>query len=101
MLFEQMVLQELSEQEYMAMKAEVENELVRLREVQATVENHVALEKENAKIKSANVELAHQVQKAGQISSELVDALIERVYVYPEHEIEIVWKVKCFYVEES
>ena len=46
------------------------------------------------KVKSARTELAREVVGAGGLMAGLSDTLIDRVYVYPNNQVEIVWKVK-------
>lgn len=95
-LFEQMILGELSEQEYRKKKSALDNELVRLQEVQTGILTQLSQQRADEETKNANRELARKVVDIGQLSAELVDALIERVYVYPGKNIEIVWKVAGF-----
>lgn len=95
-LFEQMILGELSEQEYRDNKAALDAELVRLQETQAALSTKLAQQQTDEKTKKANKALAQKVVDMGNLSSELVDALIERVYVYPGQNVEIVWKVAGF-----
>ena len=95
-LFEQMILGELSEQEYRDNKAALDAELVRLQETQAALSTKLAQQQTDEKTKKANKALAQKVVDMGNLSSELVDALIERVYVYPGQNVEIVWKVSGF-----
>lgn len=95
-LFEQMILGELSEQEYRDKKAALDAELVRLQETQAALSTKLAQQQADEKTKKANKVLAQKVVDMGNLSSELVDALIERVYVYPGQNVEIVWKVAGF-----
>ena len=95
-MFEQMVLHELSEQEYRMKKGALDVELTRLQEVQAALSTQLSRRQADAKTKSANRVLAERVVDARQFSIELVDMLIERVYVYPGQNIEIVWKVGGF-----
>lgn len=95
-LFEQMVLHEVSEQEYKMKKIVLDAELTRVQEVQATLSTQLSQQQENEQIKNANRALAKKVVDASQLSAELVNMLIERVYVYPGQNIEIVWKVAGF-----
>ena len=48
------------------------------------------------KAKSARTELAREVVGAGGLMAGLSDTLIDRVYVYPNNQVEIVWKMKDF-----
>ena len=51
------------------------------------------------KAKRARAELAREVMGAGGLTAGLADTLIERVYVYPNNQLEIVWKMKDFCME--
>lgn len=95
-LFEQMILGELSEPKYREKKAALDNELVRLKEMQSALSSQLSQVRVNEETKNANRALARKVVDIGQLSTELVDALIERVYVYPGQNVEIVWKVAGF-----
>ena len=53
------------------------------------------------KAKSARSELAREVVGAGGLMAGLSDTLIDRVYVYPNNQVEIVWKVKDFCMEAA
>lgn len=48
------------------------------------------------KSKNARTELAREVVGAGGLTVELADTLIGQVYVYPNKQVEIVWKMKDF-----
>ena len=53
------------------------------------------------KVKSARTELAREVVGAGGLMAGLSDTLIDRVYVYPNNQVEIVWKVKDVCMEAA
>ena len=53
------------------------------------------------KEKNARTELAREVVGAGGLTAGLADTLIDRVYVYPGNQIEIVWKIKDFCMEDA
>lgn len=46
------------------------------------------------KSKSTRTELAREVAGAGILTAGLADTLVNRVYVYPNNPVEIVWKMK-------
>lgn len=52
------------------------------------------------KEKNARTELAQKVSEAGGLTAGLAKTLIDRVYVYPDNQVEIVWKMKDFYIEK-
>ena len=49
--------------------------------------------------KSARSKLAQEVTGASGLTAGLADTLIDRVYVYPDNRVELVWKMKDFCVE--
>ena len=51
------------------------------------------------KAKSARTELAREVVGAGGLTAGLADTLIDRVYVYPNNQVEVIWKMKDFCME--
>lgn len=91
-LFEQMILGELSEREYRMKKGVLDAELTRLQEVQAALSTQLSQRQADEQTKNANRLLAEKVVDIGKLNTELVDMLIDRVYVYPQQNIEIVWK---------
>lgn len=95
-LFEQIVLHKLSEQEYRMKKGVLDAELARLQEVHAALSTQLSQRRADEQTKNANRLLAEKVVDIGKLNTELVDMLIDRVYVYPRQNIEIVWKVGGF-----
>ena len=95
-LFEQIVLHELSEQEYRMKKGVLDAELTRLQEVKAVLSTQLSQRQADEQTKNANRLLAEKVVDIGKLNTELVDMLIDRVYVYPQQNIEIVWKAGGF-----
>ena len=51
------------------------------------------LKREEQARQSSRQEIAHSVTEANVLTSELTDLLIEKVYVFPDNRIEIVYKV--------
>ena len=51
----------------------------------------------NGQKESAKTELVREVVGASGLTAELADILIDRVYVYPGSQVEIIWKIKGFY----
>lgn len=54
----------------------------------------------DAKTKSARTKLAREVVETGKIAAGLVDSLIDKVNVYPGNQVEILWKMQDFCIEE-
>lgn len=95
-LFERLILHELSEQEYREKKTALDAELARLQETRAVLSTQLSQQQASKQTKSVNEKLAQEVMGVERLSSDLVATLIDRVYVYPRQRIEIVWKVVDF-----
>ena len=98
-LYEQVLLKEISMEEYKAQKAGVDTELERLRQVHNTLTAEISQAKMDAKTKNARLELAREISAASGLNTALADALIERVDIYPGNQVDIVWKMKDFCTE--
>ena len=95
-LYEQLVLQQISMKDYKTQKAAVDSELDRLREIHSKLKMQTTRMQMTEKEKNAKSKLAREVVKAGSLTAGLADILIDRVYVYPGNQVEIVWKMKDF-----
>ena len=99
-LYERLVLQQISMEDYKTQKAAFDSELDRLREIHSRLKIQTSQMQVEEKGKSVRTKLAREVSGAGGLTAGLADELIDRVYVYPGNQIEIVWKVKDFCMEE-
>jgi len=99
-LYERLVLREVSMEKYKSSKAEIDKELVRLKKIHAALAEQTAHTQMEEKAKSARIELAQKISGENSLTAELADELIERVYVYPGNQVEIVWKTNDFCMEE-
>ena len=70
-----------------------------MREIHSNLKVRTSQMEMNEKAKSARTELAREVVGAGTLTAGLADTLIDRVYVYPNNQVEIVWKMKGFCME--
>ena len=93
-------MHEINLEEYKAQKAEVESKLVRLKRLHTTICEQNAQRQMASETKSVRRTLAQEITSANGLDPALVDALIDRVYVFPGNQVEIVWKVKDFCIEE-
>lgn len=98
-LYEQVLLKEITLEEYKAQKADVDAERERLRQVQGALSAEIAQAKMDAKTKNARLELAQEISAASGLNTALADALIERVNIHPGNQVDIVWKMKDFCTE--
>ncbi len=54
----------------------------------------------DSEARSARKRLAQEVAGAGGLTQGLADTLIDRVYIYPGNQVEIIWKMKDFCGED-
>ncbi|MEH2935252.1 hypothetical protein VSQ30_11625 [Acutalibacter sp. KK004] len=100
-LFERLVLGEISERDYKEQKSVFDQEITRIQQLHKAVTTQLAQVQMDEQRKNARNQLAQKVVDTGKLSAKLVDALIERVYVYPGNQVEIVWKMRDFALEAS
>ena len=98
-LYEQLLLQEISIEDYKTQKAAVDRDLTQLKRLQSVVSAQTAQIQMDEKTKNARIELAREITETDSLTAKLADTLVDRVYVYPDNEIEIVWKMKDFCIE--
>ena len=98
-LYEQFILKQITMADYKSEKADVDSELDRLREIHSNLKVQTSQMEMDKKTKSARTELAQEVVGAGGLTAGLADTLIDRVYVYPNNQVEIIWKMKDFSME--
>ena len=95
-LYEQLILCEIEKTEYMERKAGIDKELGRLEQVYSTLNTQTTQMRMDEDTKSANRKLAQEIASADGLTPELIDTLIEHVYVYPSNQLDIAWKIKDF-----
>ena len=99
-LYECLLLHEISVEEYKERKAAIDRETERLEQLFAAVKAQTAQMRMNADMTTARHKLAQEVSGAGGLTAGLADALIKRVCVYPGNQIDIEWKMKDFCMED-
>lgn len=98
-LYEQLILKQITMEDYKIQKAAVDSELDRLRAIHSNLKVQTSQMEMDKKAKSARTELAREVVGAGGLTAGLTDTLIDRVYVYPNNQVEVIWKMKDFCME--
>jgi hypothetical protein len=91
-IYERFILREIDRAEYLKFKTECADEIDKLN-------NQLAILKQSERNKMVNaklVEIAKEVKSKSEISREMVEALIEKVLVFPDKRVEIVWKIADF-----
>jgi len=101
LLYEQLMLQEIGIEEYKRQKAVVDAELNRLKQLHSILKAQTMQMKSDEETKKARHDLAQEISQSSGLTQELADTLIERVYVYPQNQIEIVWKIKDFFEDKE
>ena len=99
-LQEQLMSKEICMDEYKAKKDEIDIELHQLKQLQAAISAQTAQMQGYEKSKNVRMELAQKVTQASGLTVDLAEALIDRIYVYPENQLEIVWKMNDFCSEQ-
>ncbi len=99
MLYEQLIMKQITKEDYKAQKAAIDIELDRLRVIHSKLKMQTSQMQMAEKEKNARTELVQEISGAGGLTTGLVETLIERVYVYPDSQVEIVWKMKDFCME--
>lgn len=100
-LYERLLLKEIQMEEYKRRKAEIDAELNRIEQLHSILSVQTAQMKMDGEAKAVRMKLARDVANADALTAEIADALLEKVYVYPQNQVEIIWKIKDFCVEET
>lgn len=93
-LYEQYALGGIDLDTYKRKKAEIDTELVHTKNIYTTVTAHAKQAQKDYEAKLQRQEIIREVSNADSLTEALTDALIEKVYVFPDDRIEIVYKVK-------
>lgn len=92
-LFERYLLGQIDLDTYKSEKAAYDAEILKVKNSYAAVTAQAKLKREEQARQSSRQEIAHSITEADVLTSELTDLLIEKVYVFPDNRIEIVYKV--------
>ena len=92
-LFERYLLRQIELDTYKSEKAVYDAEILKVKNAYAAVTAPAKLKREEQARQSSRQEIAHSIAEADVLTSELTDLLIEKVYVFPDNRIEIVYKV--------
>ncbi len=95
-LYEQLILKEISTEQYGIKKSELVAELSRLNSTYSILSAKAAQLRESRNQAGKTAILAEKLQKETGLTQETMDLLIDRIYVYPDKQIEITWKVTDF-----
>lgn len=99
-LYEQFLSQQITMEVYQTERAMIDTELSRLKQLHSSIAAQTTQVQMDEKTKSVRTKLAQEITSTSGLTAELADALIDRVYVHPGNQVEIVWKMNDFCVEE-
>ena len=92
-LFERYLLGQIELDTYKSEKAVYDAEILKVKNAYAAVTTQAKLKREEQARQSSRQEIVHSIEEADVLTFELTDLLIEKVYVFPDNRIEIVYKV--------
>lgn len=92
-LFERYLLGQIELDTYKSEKAVYDAEILKVKNAYAAVTAQAKLKREEQARQSSRQEIVHSIAEADVLNSELTDLLIEKVYVFPDNRIEIVYKI--------
>ena len=92
-LFERYLLGQIELDTYKSEKAVYDAEILKVKNAYAAVTAQARLKREEQARQSSRQEIVHSIAEADVLTFELTDLLIEKVYVFPDNRIEIVYKV--------
>ena len=92
-LFERYLLGQIELDTYKSRKTDYDAEIRKVKNAYAAVTAQAKLKREEQARQSNRQEIVHSIAEADVLTSELTDLLIEKVYVFPDNRIEIVYKV--------
>lgn len=88
-LYERYVIGEINAAEYKAEKAMLDTEHERVNNDQAVIEKDLT----NQAVRDSFNQTASNALSSNELTTEIADALIDSVRVYPDSRIEIIWKM--------
>ncbi len=95
-LYEQLLMREISLDEYMAEKEFWDEKLKSLQSLYNHSTEQIEIMKIDSKTKSQIIQIAKDVSKENILTQALADTLVDKVYISPEKNIEIAWKIQDF-----
>jgi hypothetical protein len=91
-LYEQFVLGNISQDEYKSAKANLDADIGRLKRITSDLAERANEQEHTGSLR----EIAQTVLKSKTLTRQLVDVLINKVYVYSNKHIEVDWKIPDF-----
>jgi hypothetical protein len=91
-IYERFILREIDRSEYLKLKAECSGEIEKLNRQAAALRAEIQAQRSKPRV----ITLASQAIGGTIPHRELVDAMIDKVYVFPDKRVEIAWKIEDF-----
>lgn len=98
-LYEQLLMREITLEDYNQQKNSWNEKLQAVENLYKVSVDTTTQMKMDTKTKSQIIQVAKAVKKENTLTQALADTLIEKVFIYPDKRIEIVWKIKDFVLE--
>ena len=95
-LYEQLLLKEISLEEYNELKSEYDNKLNNLKSSLADISLKTELLKKKKEKETTLHNISDVISNESTLNKTLSDLLIDKVFVYPNNRVEIAWKVQEF-----
>ncbi|MFZ5989442.1 MAG: hypothetical protein ACOYWZ_20290 [Bacillota bacterium] len=95
-LYEQYVMREIDAGQYAELKADLDAELNHLNRIYTAISAQAAKLKADCEENNKAREFAEDISKETGLTQELMELLIDKVFIYPGNRIEISWKVTDF-----
>jgi len=99
-LYERFVSQEISKDEYRSQKTTLDGKMTRLRQQQVAAKERSEQMQAAAKRYDKLKKVADETRYKHGLTHPLVDALIEKVLIFPDNRIKILWKSEDFAITE-
>lgn len=100
-LFEMLALDGISLEDYKARKAGIDAEIVQVTNTLSVLAEHTKQAERDYEAKVQRQEIIREIGGANSLTEALADALIEKIYVFPDNRIEIAYKVQDMFVTEG
>ena len=95
-LYEKFVSEEISLDKFKSLKEQYNDEIYHC-EQQRIISMKISEKTQTANSSRTKlIQIAKDIQKASTLTKELSDTLVEKVYVYPDKSVKVVWKIKDF-----
>jgi hypothetical protein len=95
-LYEQYVMQEINAGQYAEIKAGLDAELNNLNRICTAISAQADKLRADCEENNKAREFAEDISKETGLSQELMELLIDKVFIYPGNRIDVVWKVTDF-----